>query len=262
MELHPAIATDLLFDGYQGRVECFPQYWAVTLPEQPECQFGNYLLLDHPPTEYDRDWLERAFDQLIGSNPLIRHRTFLWSHTHDNPLQLGSFVSAGYRYMECLALALQRGQLRAPSGLAPLPIRPFEPADWSDWLAFELAEHPSSRQRPAYQHYLQARAHLYQSMIADGLGQWWGMWQDDLLVASCGLFFTPEHGRFQLVRTREGWRNRGLCRHLLHEVARRGLERVDTLVIVADIHYHALGIYRRLGFEPTTRIATLCRAWK
>jgi ribosomal protein S18 acetylase RimI-like enzyme len=55
-------------------------------------------------------------------------------------------------------------------------------------------------------------------------------------------------------------RRRGIARRLVHEAgrdaaARYGLER---LVIVADAHYHALGIYESLGFRRRERV---CSAW-
>ncbi|WP_420359764.1 GNAT family N-acetyltransferase [Aeromonas caviae] len=90
-------------------------------------------------------------------------------------------------------------------------------------------------------------------------GQWWGLWHQDQLVASCGLFFTGTLGRFQLVRTHAEWRNRGLCRLLLSQVARQGLARASSLIIVADEHYHAQRVYRTLGFVPVARIGSLCR---
>ena len=74
-----------------------------------------------------------------------------------------------------------------------------------------------------------------------------------------GLFFTGAMGRFQLVRTHQDWRNRGLCRQLLSQVARQGFERARQLIIVADEHYHAQRVYRALGFVPVARIGSLCR---
>ncbi|MCE9944940.1 GNAT family N-acetyltransferase, partial [Aeromonas rivipollensis] len=133
------------------------------------------------------------------------------------------------------------------------------PADWDDWLTLELDDRDSGHGEASYLAYLQSRRDLYQAMIADGLGQWWGIWQGERLVASCGLFFTGTMGRFQLVRTHQDWRNRGLCRQLLSQVARQGFERARQLIIVADEHYHAQRVYRALGFVPVARIGSLCR---
>ncbi|WP_235689153.1 GNAT family N-acetyltransferase, partial [Aeromonas veronii] len=135
----------------------------------------------------------------------------------------------------------------------------FTTADWPEWLDFELNERDEGHSEQSYLPYLRSRKALYQAMIADGLGDWWGIWQEGQLVASCGLFFCGTLGRFQLVRTHHAWRNQGLCRQLLSQVARAGLSRAKLLIIVADEHYHAQRIYRSLGFAPVARIGSLCR---
>ncbi len=78
MDTHPGFATDLLFNRYQGEVVRHDQFWAVRTPDAPDYYFGNYLLLPNPPSDRDKGWLEATFDQLIGQDPRVRHRTFQW----------------------------------------------------------------------------------------------------------------------------------------------------------------------------------------
>lgn len=259
MEDHPGFATDLLFDRYQGEVTDHDAFWTVRIPGSPDYYFGNYLLLPTPPSDRDKGWLEASFDRLIGWDPRIRHRTFQWPLAAGQNSRVAGFVAAGYQYMECVVLALSAMEWQAPTGSDLAPARPFTATDWDQWLAFELAERDPAHSEERYLPYLLSRRQLYQAMIDDGLGQWWGLWHQDQLVASCGLFFTGPLGRFQLVRTHAEWRNRGLCRLLLSQVARQGLARASSLIIVADEHYHAQRVYRTLGFVPVARIGSLCR---
>ncbi|KFN17781.1 GNAT family N-acetyltransferase [Aeromonas bestiarum] len=260
MDTHPGFATDLLFDRYQGNVVDHEQFWAVRTPDAPDYYFGNYLLLPTPPSDRDKGWLEASFDKLIGQDPRVQHRTFQWPLAAGQNSRVAGFVAAGYQYMECVVLALDAlSWHQATAGDLATDARPFESADWDEWLTFELNERDPGHSVESYLPYLQSRRHLYEAMIADGLGQWWGIWREDQLVASCGLFFTDTMGRFQLVRTHQDWRNRGLCRQLLSQVARQGLSRVSQLIIVADEHYHAQRVYRSLGFTPVARIGSLCR---
>lgn len=259
MEDHPGFATDLLFDRYQGEVTHHGTFWAVRTPNAPDYYFGNYLLLPTPPSDHDKGWLESSFDSLIGQDPRIRHRTFQWPLGEGQNSRVAGFVAAGYQYMECVVLALEAGGEQAPSRNALPQARPFTADDWDEWLAFELAERDPAHSEESYLPYLQSRRHLYEAMIADGLGQWWGLWHQGNLVASCGLFFIGSMGRFQLVRTHREWRNLGFCRQLLTQVARQGFERAERLIIVADEHYHAQRVYRALGFTPVARIGSLCR---
>ncbi|MCS3457353.1 ribosomal protein S18 acetylase RimI-like enzyme [Aeromonas sp. BIGb0405] len=259
MDTHPGFATDLLFDRYQGEVSAHPHFWAVRTPTAPDYYFGNYLLLSAAPSDRDKGWLEQSFDKLIATDPRVRHRTFQWPLAEGQNSRVAGFVATGYQYMECVVLTLERAQLLTPPDSAGAHIRPFTATDWADWLALELEEREPDYPAESYLAYLESRQRLYQTMTDDGLGNWWGLWQGDQLAASCGLFFTATLGRFQLVRTRQAWRNRGLCKLLLARVAEQGLIRVPQLVIVADEQYHAQRVYRDLGFIPTARIASLCR---
>lgn len=204
MEDHPGFATDLLFDRYQGEVTDHDAFWTVRTPGSPDYYFGNYLLLPTPPSDRDKGWLEASFDRLIGWDPRIRHRTFQWPLAAGQNSRVAGFVAAGYQYMECVVLALGAMEWQAPTGSDLAPARPFTAADWDQWLAFELAERDPAHSEERYLPYLLSRRQLYQAMIDDGLGQWWGLWHQDQLVASCGLFFTGTLGRFQLVRTQSG----------------------------------------------------------
>ncbi|MFB2865518.1 GNAT family N-acetyltransferase [Aeromonas sp. MdU4] len=260
MDTHPGFATDLLFDRYQGEVTQYEQFWAVRTPDAPDYYFGNYLLLSSPPSDRDKGWLEATFDQLIGYDPRIRHRTFQWPLAAGQNSRIAGFVATGYQYLECVVMALDE-QGWQPASPAPIPaeVRAFTTADWQAWLDFELHERDEGHSKESYLPYLRSRQALYQAMIADGLGDWWGIWLEGQLIASCGLFFSDTLGRFQLVRTHQAWRNKGFCRQLLCHVARQGLARAKQLIIVADEHYHAQRIYRTLGFVPVARIGSLCR---
>lgn len=259
MDDHPAIATELLFDGYRGQIARYPDFWAITAPDAPDDYFGNYLLLATPPHDHDKGWLEQSFDRHIGRDPRIRHRTFQWTLQEGQHSRLAGFITSGYHYLELQALCVTATQLRQPAGKQPLPVRPFVHHDWHAWHALELAERDPAHNAVDYARFLNGRMALYHAMIADGLGQWWGMWEGEELVASCGLFFKGSLGRFQWVRTRERWRNRGLCRHLLYQVASHGLQRVPEIIIVADSDYFAHRIYRNLGFETRGRLGSLFR---
>ncbi|MGL4251463.1 MAG: GNAT family N-acetyltransferase [Aeromonas sp.] len=260
MDSHPGFTTDLLFDRYQGEVTQHEQFLAVRTPDAPDYYFGNYLLLPNPPSDRDKGWLEAAFDRLIGQDPRIRHRTFQWPLAEGQNSRVAGFVATGYHYMECVVLALDEQSCQPHQvEMDSIQARPFTAEDWQEWLEFEVQERDEGHSEQSYRPYLRSRQGLYQAMIEDGLGEWWGIWQEGQLVASCGLFFCGTLGRFQLVRTHQAWRNRGLCRHLLSLVSRAGLLRAKQLIIVADEHYHAQQIYRSLGFAPVARIGSLCR---
>jgi hypothetical protein len=122
----------------------------------------------------------------------------------------------------------------------------------------ELAERDPAHSEERYLPYLLSRRQLYQAMIDDGLGQWWGLWHQDQLLPAADSS-SPAPGTLSTGAHARRVAKPGLCRLLLSQVARQGLARASSLIIVADEHYHAQRVYRALGFVPVARIGSLCR---
>jgi ribosomal protein S18 acetylase RimI-like enzyme len=88
-------------------------------------------------------------------------------------------------------------------------------------------------------------------MHAAGTAQWFGAFSGPHLAADCGLIHDGAFGRFQDVETQSAFRRRGLCRALIHHVIRHAFDTLglQRLVMCADPHDVAIGIYRSLGFS-------------
>ena len=76
-----------------------------------------------------------------------------------------------------------------------------------------------------------------------------------------GLFFEGRVGRFQEVLTDARFRRRGICAALVHQTALHAFSAgAEQLVMIADADYHALGLYRGLGFRDAEGMITACKA--
>ena len=64
-----------------------------------------------------------------------------------------------------------------------------------------------------------------------------------------------------LIDTAAGFRRRGICSRLVVEAAQHAAEHhgAERFVIVADLAYHALGLYESLGFERREHVVGVCR---
>ncbi|EEA00187.1 GCN5-related N-acetyltransferase [Burkholderia sp. H160] len=253
------LATDLLLHAETGLVESRDDYIVVRTPDAPEYFFGNMLVLRQRPAGIDLKRLEYDFAELIGTPPLITHRTFAWPESTDSVLTLDSFVEQGYNAAVCRVLAAHPDDMRPVATNPLVKVRPFAvQQDWDDWSRMQLADMCNPADVTS-QRYIAHQQTAYRSLINRGLGNWWGAFIDDEQVGSLGLFFLNGMGRFQSVITGESHRNRNVCKTLVSEVIKLTTAQSDRLVMVADETYHAGAIYKAMGFQQQGRVASLCQ---
>ncbi|NKI70027.1 GNAT family N-acetyltransferase [Collimonas pratensis] len=257
---HRGIQTELMFNRVQGEVARCGQYTVVRTPATPDYYFGNLLVLEDAPRNQDRAQLEADFADLVGAPPLIKHRTFLWPVHDDARATPDAFIDAGYEFSQTAVLIAHAQDLIAPAQRpAEIVLRRYrDAADWSAWQALKLADNAGRYPEPEFLRYLSGLQAMYQQMIADHQGDWWGAFIGDTQVANLGMFFTEDSGRFQAVFTAPAYRNRGICHALVHHVAEHSFGRATRLVMVADESHHAARLYETLGFQRRERMASLC----
>jgi ribosomal protein S18 acetylase RimI-like enzyme len=75
------------------------------------------------------------------------------------------------------------------------------------------------------------------------------------------VIVTDGRGRFRAVDTLATHRRRGISSRLVVDAAQHAAKHhgADRFVIVADEHYHALGLYESLGFVRAERVFGVCR---
>jgi GNAT superfamily N-acetyltransferase len=244
--------TDLEFRRFEGEVLERPDYTVIRTPRNPGYRFGNFVLFKRAPQSGD---LESWSEIFRAEHSGIKHMTFGW----DDPKEVGEvqpFIDAGFEFDTSIVMTAQAVQ--APPKLnLECQIRTLELGDWPTWVDLEVAvndaQPEAEREGSGYRAYIQNRADEFGRMIEAGHGQFWGAFVGDQLASSLGLFIWGEVGRFQSVVTHPDFRRRGLCGTLVFEVSKRGLERVKTLVMVADPEYVAAGIYESVGFRATEK---------
>src|SRR6478609_6608617 len=134
------------------------------------------------------------------------------------------------------------------------------------WGNFLLLDHVPARNRvdewlqrftaafPEAQHRALGFDNPRGSLTTYGHGAWFGAFLDGVLVAQMGLVRAGAGlARFQAVETHPDQRGRGLAGTLVHHVSGYGFTELGahTLVMVADPGYHAIRVYRAVGFDGT-----------
>jgi ribosomal protein S18 acetylase RimI-like enzyme len=245
-------------------------YLVVRSPGNPSHYWGNFLLFDDPPRDGDRSRWETLFAETFGHESRVRHRTFAWDRTDDD---IGAarreFVDRGYDLDESVALVASVAQLRPhPRQSDEVAVRTLDSAEgadvefWDAVVELQVQGRDAGHDEDAYRAFSRQRLGDLRALFRAGRGAWYVALDPTTgtVVGSCGIVATAGRGRFQFVDTAHAFRRRGICSRLVVEAARRSAAEhgVARLVIVADLHYHALGLYESLGFERAERLFGVC----
>lgn len=259
------IRSDLMLLKKSGLVTEYPDGVCVISPGNPDFYFGNFFApFKHPTTETITD-VRKRFAELIGCHPGIEHESFAWSCQHADEETLEVFAQNGFRVEQSLVLTCKPNQLLSPNKTVPdLVIRSASQFDiprlWQLYARF-TREQSNGKLPLAERRFLSARIHEFIELIKTGMGNWHVAVINGRIVAALGLFFEGPIGRFQEVLTDSRWRNRGICAALVHKVSQDAFcNGVQDLIMVADSTYHALRVYRNLGFQDIESLITVCKS--
>jgi ribosomal protein S18 acetylase RimI-like enzyme len=222
----------------------------------PTYYWGNCLILPSAPRDDQLShWLERFEQEIIQSQPLSHHVAIgIDAPTLPDPLP--SWRVAGIdEFDETAVLTLERGGLAPPPVVRDLPglvLRSLVlPDELECVVEAQVAVREASFELEGYRVFRRRAMQRVAAMQVAGVAEWFAALVEGMPVADCGLVHDGHLGRFQHVSTQLAWRRRGLCRALIHHVCKHAFERpgLQRLVMCADPHDVAIGIYRSLGFE-------------
>jgi ribosomal protein S18 acetylase RimI-like enzyme len=246
-------STDFDVQAPDAVVERREGYTAVRSPSNPSSHWGNLLLFDEPPEPGAAPRWEELFLAEVGDLP---HRTFAWDRTDGAMGAADEFVARGYDLDEMVGLVATPADLRAhPRANRDVAVRVLDPHGdeqlWDALLELRVATRDEGHDEEGYRAFAEARVRDLRKLFRAGRGTWYVALSGDDVVSGCGIVVTNGRGRYQAVETASAHRRRGIASRLVAEAARRAAEDhgAEQLVIVADVGYHALGIYESLGFR-------------
>ena len=243
--------TDLMLRRLAGAtVTDHDRYLVVRTEANPTFYWGNFLLFPEPPKPGEpEEWLAL----FAAEFPDAAHVSIGADGVDgvlgaaDEMRQLG--------LTEELNVVLTTDAVTPPRPPEPeLDLRtPATDEEWEQAVAFRIAV--DEDESDGHRLFVERRTREYRALVATGHGIYLAAFVDGVARAGLGLFAEDGVARYQSVETQQDFRGRGLASALLVEAARqiREQQQVDTFVIVADPDYHAIDIYRRLGFSDTER---------
>ena len=220
----------------------------VRTPSNPGYWWGNFILLSQPVREGQAAALRRAFmNQFPGANHMA----------------MGVDGTAGevgdQSAVDALGLSAEITAILTADRLCE-PARHPATACWrtlqgrDDWVHAGLLRRACDDQPDTPPHRLFQERQLSEAreVCEAGHGAWFGAFVGSRLVSSLGLIRVDETtARYQSIETHPQYRRQGIAGQLIYQSSQYGAARLGArrFVIAADPSYHAIDIYRRLGFE-------------
>ena len=245
--------TDLMVLELGGsEIEHHERHVVVRTSANPTYFWGNFVLFATPVAPAD---IAARLELFAGEFPDAAHVAWGIDTVDGTAGAEQELVDSGFHVGRDTVLTA--GSLRPPGRPAEAELRPLESdADWRQTLALHIA-----CVDPADEHvteeFLAGHVAAFRELRDRGHATWFGAFEDGMLVSSLGIVSDSSGlARFQAVETHPDARRRGLASMLVRHAGRAALDRgARRLVIVADPSYHAIGIYRSLGFvESETQV--------
>lgn len=256
-------ATDLgILELGGSTIERRDGYLCIRSPYTPTYYWGNFLLADSLSEAVNAaQWHERFAAEFpharhfaLGVNsPILSD-----AETHGFT-QLGSQVSA-MSVLTCATPALI--EMDGVDGEAEQCRELMSDDDWNQALHLGVTTRDEGFSENSFRTFFANYLAMQRSIVNQNRGAWFGSFAGDKLVAQCGIVFCDGGlARYQMVATHPAHRRRGFASQTVATAGKFAAETygAETLVIVADPKYHAISIYRDLGFVVTEQQVSIER---
>ena len=256
-----AFRSDLMLRELAGSsITRHDSHLVIRTSTQPGLWWGNFVLFGAPPRAGDAaGWAEVFRREFPGAAHLALGIDGTDGDLGD-PRELARLGVAAQ-----VSTVLTATRVPCPGQVDEgVTIRPLTSNDdWRQALGLRLACEGDGPLPVGHRRFFLGKLVEYRSLCTAGHGIWLGAFVDGRLRSDAGLFCDSRGpALIQNVKTHPAYRRRGLASSVVHRLAHRGLHEFGarTLVLTADPRYHAVRIYRSLGFTEVERQVRLHRA--
>ena len=251
-------ATDLAILELGGSsVERRSGYWRICSPHAPTYYWGNFLLVDALDGEITAEAWKRCFGEEL---PAARHFALGVDDPQAEKGDATGFAELGDGVDMMTVLTCSPSDL-VGSGERHGDVRPLvDDRDWDQALDLGVATRGDEFAEASYRTFFSNYLAMQRAIVSAGRGAWWGAFSDGCLVSQCGIIDCGSGlARYQMVSTHPEFRRQGFASKVVASAGTFAATDLgaEKLVIVADPTYHAISIYRALGFAETEQMLTI-----
>ncbi len=249
--------TDLMVLALGGSaIEYHDRHVVVRTPSNPTFWWGNFVLFAEPVGVGEVD---ERLELFASAFPDAGHVAWGIDSVDGTIGAEDELSGAGFELSRDTVLTATA--LRPPRRAVEAELRPLAgDDDWRQALELRIACFPKDDDHFT-EPFLRAHVAASRALCERGVATWFGAFERGSLRAALGVVSDGDGiARFQMVETHPDARRRGLSSALVHRAGTTALEGgAETLVILADPGYHAIGLYRSLGFADRETKVELTR---
>jgi len=227
----------------------------IETPRNPTFYWGNFILVGDDFANHQR-WLAVFAREF----PRAAHIAIGLDGAAQSDALVAGYLAAGLGLE--LVRVLTATALAVPKSAPGVVCRPL--AGDRDWeQALDLRYESDADASAEHRLFLRRQVEQERELTRTGDAAWFGAFVDGRMRAGVGIVSDGQGlARFQNVETDPAFRRRGLARALITAAGRHAFAalRARTLVIRADPDYHAIDLYRSLGFADAGTEIELSKA--
>ncbi|MCO4783859.1 MAG: GNAT family N-acetyltransferase [Candidatus Cloacimonetes bacterium] len=251
--------TDFIFTRYDGSVVEKDKYFVVTTKSNPNFFWGNLLLFKQAPKQGDFQSWKSLFNKEFKT-PKRHHITLAWDTIDGELGDVNEFIEHGFNLDESIVLVAKVVE-RSKKFNQNVEMKLIDSEDnFQKVIDIQTACGARHLSKSTWYSFYKTQMDQYKKLIKLDKGKWFGAFLNNELVGSLGIFVEDNVARYQIVSTSPKFQRQGVCNTLVYKSAKYALENmnVDTLVMVADEHYHAAKIYESVGFKAMEKQVGVC----
>ena len=249
--------TDLMVLALGGSsIERHDRHVVARTPSNPTYWWGNFILFADPVEPGE---VAERLELFAAAFPDARHVAWGNDSVDGTIGAEDELADAGFELSRDTVLTAT--SLRPPHRAVEADLRPLGgDDDWQQALDLRIACFPEDDDHVT-EPFLRAHVAASRALCERGSATWYGAFESGTLRAALGIVSDGDGiARFQMVETHPEARRRGLASALVHRAGSAALDGdAESLVILADPAYHAIHLYRALGFTDRETKVELTR---